>query len=141
MKLALGLPVGLFALGFAMSASAGVAIDSDGDLVPDQWDNCSRVANGPIQSVPNQIDSDLDGYGNRCDADYDNSGTTTSSDFGVFLASFGMNSFGETDHDGSGTITAADFGIFLGKFSGRAAGGNSSGPSGLSCAGTTPCTP
>lgn len=141
MKLALGLSVGLFTLGLARSATAGVAFDRDGDLVPDQWDNCSALANGPSQSIPNQVDSDLDGYGNRCDADYDNSGTTTSSDFGIFLASFGTNSFGETDHDGSGTVTAADFGTYLGKFSGMGAGGNSPGPSGLSCAGTTPCTP
>ncbi|MEZ4334629.1 MAG: thrombospondin type 3 repeat-containing protein [Myxococcota bacterium] len=140
MKLKLALLVGLFAFGFAMSASAGAVVDTDGDLVPDQFDNCSADQNGPNQGS-NQVDSDLDGYGNRCDADYDNSLTTTALDFGQFLSTFGTNSLGETDHDGSGTITALDFGIFLGKFSGTANGGNAPGPSGLACAGTTPCTP
>jgi len=137
MKLKLALLVGLFAFGFAMSASAGAVADADGDLVPDQFDNCRAVANGPNQ-LTNQVDSDLDGYGNRCDTDYDNSTTTTTADFGAFLGTFGTNSLGETDHDGSGTITTADFGIFLGKFS--APPGNP-GPSGLACANTTPCTP
>ena len=140
MKLKLALLVGLFAFGFAMSASAGAVTDTDGDLVPDQFDNCSAVANGPSQGS-NQVDSDLDGYGNRCDADYDNSLTTTALDFGTFLSTFGTNNLGETDHDGSGTITALDFGIFLGKFSAPPGPGNAPGPSGLACAGTTPCTP
>ena len=139
MKLKLALLVGLFAFGFAMSASAGAVADADGDLVPDQFDNCNAVANGPNQTT-NQVDSDLDGYGNRCDADYDNNIATTAADFGQFLATFGTNNLGETDHDGNGTITAADFGIFLGKFSGVGAA-NRPGTSGLACAGTTPCTP
>ncbi len=140
MKLKLALLVGLFAFGFAMSASAGAVADADLDLVPDQFDNCNLVVNGPNQGS-NQIDSDLDGYGNACDADYDNSLTTTSVDFGQFLATFGTASVGETDHDGSGTVTSIDFGTFLGKFSGSAVGGNAPGPSGLGCAATTPCTP
>lgn len=37
------------------------AIDSDGDGVPDQLDNC------PAQSNPEQLDVDEDGIGNRCD--------------------------------------------------------------------------
>jgi hypothetical protein len=139
MKLKLALLVGLFAFGFAMSASAGAVLDTDGDLVPNQFDNCSAVANGPNQGT-NQVDSDLDGYGNRCDADYDNNFATTAGDFAVFLGTFGTNSLGETDHDGNGTITAADFAVFLGKFSGIGAA-NRPGVSGLACAGTTPCTP
>lgn len=139
MKLKLALLVGLFAFGYAMSAAAGAVTDTDGDLVPDQFDNCRTHLNGPNQGT-NQVDSDLDGYGNRCDADYDNSLTTTVGDFTTFLGTFGTNSLGETDHDGSGTITTADFGIFLGKFS---AAPGAPGPSGLACAsGTaTACTP
>jgi hypothetical protein len=135
MKLKLALLVGLFAFGYAMSAAAGAVTDTDADLVPDQFDNCRLVANGPNQGT-NQVD----GYGNRCDTDYDNSLTTTTADFGAFLATFGTNNLGETDHDGSGTITTADFGIFLGKFS---ATPGAPGPSGLACAsGTaTACTP
>ena len=142
MKLKLALLVGLFAFGFAMSASAGAVLDGDGDLVPNQFDNCLVVANGPNQTT-NQVDSDLDGYGNRCDADYDNNFATTAADFGVFLGTFGTNNLGETDHDGNGTITAADFGIFLAKFSGIGAA-NRPGTTGLTCTsytGVPPCTP
>lgn len=139
MKLKLALLVGLFAFGYAMSAAAGAVTDSDNDLVPNQFDNCSQVANGPNQGT-NQVDSDLDGYGNRCDTDYDNSLTTTVSDFSFFLGTFGTNSLGETDHDGSGTITVADFSIFLSKFP---PGPSVPGPSGLACASgaATNCTP
>lgn len=125
------------------SPAAHARSDRDADLIYDEFDNCSLVANGPNQNT-NQVDSDLDGYGNRCDTDYDNSSTTTSIDFGHFLQCFGFGIPGappdcpETDHDGSGTITTADFGIFLGKF---AAAPGAPGPSGLVCAGSdsAPC--
>lgn len=112
-------------------------LDVDGDAVPDSADNCNTIANGPSEST-NQIDSDQDGYGNRCDADFDNNFATTAADFGIFLATFGTTNSGETDHDGNGTITAADFGIFLGKFSG-VGDANRPGSSGLACAGTPNC--
>jgi len=135
MRLKLALLVGLFAFGFAMSASAGAVADLDGDLVPDQFDNCSNSDNGPNQ-LSNQVDSDLDGYGNACDTDYNNTLATNVADFGLFLATFGTNSLGETDHNGSGTVNVADFGIFLTFFNVAPPG-----PSGLACANTTPCTP
>ena len=142
MKLKLALLVGLFAFGYALSASAGAVVDTDGDLVPNQFDDCSLVANGPNQTT-NQVDSDLDGYGNRCDTDYvpvfpGSNFATTAADFGVFLGTFGTANLGQTDHDGNGQITAADFGIFLSKFSSPP---GAPGPSGLACAGTVPCVP
>lgn len=130
-------PVGWLA---PRTAEAGAVIDSDADLVPDQFDNCRTVANGPNQTT-NQVDSDLDGYGNRCDTDYDQSCTTTVADFSLHLATFGTNSLGESDHDGSGTVTTSDFAIFLAKFSNPP---GAPGPSGLACASCTsgvPCTP
>src|SRR5215510_7046854 len=42
--------------------------DGDADGVPDTVDNCVLTPN------PAQLDSDHDGYGNACDADYDNGG-------------------------------------------------------------------
>lgn len=137
--LVLGSVFGLLVLGFAGLAHAGPAIDSDGDLVPDQWDNCRIVANGPNQGT-NQVDSDLDGYGNRCDTDLDNSLTTTTADFGGFLSNFGTQSCGESDHDGSCTITTTDFAIYLNKFQSPP---GAPGPSGLACASATAtaCTP
>ena len=40
-------------------------LDSDGDNVPDDNDNC------PLVSNPDQLDTDMDGAGNACDADDD----------------------------------------------------------------------
>jgi len=134
---------GILILTLPWSALAGAVIDTDNDLVPDQFDNCRLVANGPNQTT-NQIDSDIDGYGNRCDADYDQNCSTTAGDFGTFLASFGLNDCGERDHDGNCLISAADFGVFLAKFSGVGIA-NAPGPSGLVCAncnlGAPICTP
>jgi len=45
--------------------------DLDGDGVPDARDNCLHVPNR------DQRDTDGDGYGNRCDADFDNDGRVT----------------------------------------------------------------
>jgi len=136
MKLKLALLVGLFAFGYAMSASAGAVLDNDlpsGDLVPDQFDNCRLHQNGPNQGT-NQVDSNLDGYGNRCDPDYNNDGLVSAVDFSTFLGSFGGPGT-ITDHTGDGLTSATDFSIFLQFF------GGVPGPSGLACAGTIPCTP
>jgi len=143
-------------LTFPCPGFAGPLDDFDGDLVPVFFDNCRSVANGPNQlRGSNQSDSDGDGYGNRCDTDFDQSGTTTSADFGRLLADFG-ESFCVAlfpppiecvvDLDGSGTITVSDFAIFLGRFSAPPGG---PGPSGLACAryairidlGEAPCAP
>ena len=134
MKLKLIMLVSLFAFGFGTAANAGSVSDVDGDLVPDSFDNCTPgVANGPNDGS-NQVDTDIDGYGNACDADYDNDLAVTAGDFGIFLGVFGGPGTLQ-DHDGDGAITASDFGIFLGYFGGPV------GTSGLACAGTTPCTP
>jgi hypothetical protein len=133
MKLKLIMLVSLFAIGFAMSATAGSVTDTDSDLVPDGFDNCDVRPNGPNQGS-NQVDSDQDGYGNACDADYNNDLGVTAADFGIFLTFFGGPGT-NTDMDGDGNTTAADFGIFLQFF------GGVPGPSGLGCAGTVPCTP
>ncbi|MBY0399965.1 thrombospondin type 3 repeat-containing protein [Myxococcota bacterium] len=142
MKRALALLLGSIALGSALSTWAGTVLDTDGDLVPDPFDNCSLHPNGPNEGT-NQVDSDLDGYGNRCDTDYDNSLTTTVADFSQWFGTFGTKSHGETDHDGSGTITVADYVIFLSKFHRDTAGPGAPGPSGLACASgvATACTP
>jgi hypothetical protein len=55
----------------------------DGDALGDACDNCVLVANEPIGTPPpgrtttgGQLDDDADGYGNRCDGDFSQSGTT-----------------------------------------------------------------
>jgi hypothetical protein len=137
MKIKLIMLVGLFTLGFAFSATAGSTADADTDLVPDVFDNCSALANGPGEGS-NQVDSDQDGYGNACDADYNQDTFVTSSDFGAFLAAFTGTANSATDHDGDGFTTVSDFSVFLAGFTSAAP---QIGPSGLSCAGTAPCLP
>jgi hypothetical protein len=136
MKLKLALLVGLFAFGYAMSASAGAVTDTDGDLVPDAFDNCSAFDNGPNE-LSNQVDTDIDGYGNACDGDFDNDGFVLGSDFTFVLANFGQGTptAQEADLDGDGLVLGSDFSRFLSLF------GGTPGPSGLACAGTPPCTP
>jgi len=49
---------------------AAQTADADGDGVPDVCDNCKAVSNA------NQCDSNEDGFGNRCDQDVNNVGST-----------------------------------------------------------------
>jgi hypothetical protein len=110
--------VSLFAIGFAMSATAGSIDDSDLDTIPDVFDNCSLVSNGPGEAPNNQVDLDFDGFGNRCDADYDNDGDTDLDDFNGFLADFGNPATGIQDHDADGDTDLDDFNLFLTLFGG-----------------------
>ncbi len=52
--------------------------DRDGDGVADDIDNCPDFFN------PDQTDTDNDGIGNRCDADFDNSGFVNLSTWSTF---------------------------------------------------------
>ena len=97
--------------------------DSDGDGIPDANDNCTLEAN------PTQLDADADGYGNRCDADLNNSGTVTTADFGLLRSVLGQPASASAtaaaaDMNGSGTVTTADFGLL------RARLGTAPGPAG-----------
>jgi len=128
----------LFAIGFAMTATtamAGSVADEDGDGVPDVFDNCIEPdPGGATAANASQVDTDVDGFGNWCDADYDNTGVVDGADFGEFVANFNTGN-AETDHDGNGVTDGGDFGRFVALFN------QGPGPSGLSCAGTVPCTP
>ena len=49
----------------AITASfCATTIDTDGDLIADDCDNCKPLSNS------DQRDKDNDGYGNRCDPDF-----------------------------------------------------------------------
>lgn len=129
-------------LAFAGGLAPGVSrADADGDLVPDAFDNCTLVANGPMQ-MSNQVDTDLDGYGNACDFDYSSPAPdflTTTGDFTRFVDVFlGAYQDLETDHDGDTLTTTTDFQRYIRAWQGLIP---SVGP-GLACAGViVPCLP
>jgi hypothetical protein len=115
-------------LSCAFEASAQ---DLDADGVADIVDNCSEAAN------VSQFDPDLDGYGNACDADFDQDGDVDEDDEDLL---FGCIAAGCTDPiydlNESGFVgDVGDFSTF------RALFGGPPGPSGLACAGTVPCLP
>ena len=135
MKIKLILLASLFAVGFAMSATAGSVTDTDGDGVPDVFDNCLNVPNGPAETPNNQVDTDMDGFGNACDGDFNNSFTPVDvNDFLLFLADIGNPNTSQFDLNADGTTTVNDFLAFLQLI------GGPPGPSGLGCAGSVPCT-
>ena len=118
------------------SAALEGSADTDGDGVPDEFDNCISVPNAGSLAC----DTDMDGYGNACDGDLDNNHTTNSVDFmQYFLADFtaGEDSGSGSDMDCNGSVNAGDFlDSFLPNFQVAVPGA-----SGLACAGTVPCVP
>ena len=89
--------------------------DQDGDKVADRSDNCTEDAN------PEQVDSDGDGYGNLCDADYDGDGVVSGRDFLLFRSTFGKRAsqrgfLAVADADGDGVIAGTDFLAFRSQY-------------------------
>lgn len=96
--------------------------NSDNDLLDDVVDNCRDVSNG------SQTDTDLDGCGNACDADYDNNGKVGGSDFNHLRNCFnlfstvtvGTGPCAPVDSDDNGKIGGADFNTLRNGFTLRA---------------------
>ncbi len=84
-------------------------LDSDG--VGDACDNCQMIANA------NQRDTNADGFGNVCDADFNGDGVVNLSDFSAFRASFGKAEH-DADINGDGTVNLSDFSAFRALFGG-----------------------
>ncbi|MEM7082069.1 MAG: thrombospondin type 3 repeat-containing protein [Pseudomonadota bacterium] len=89
--------------------------DTDGDGVTDQFDNCTLIPN------PSQFDADEDGFGNRCDADFDNNCAVNFLDVIRYKAAF--NSFqGDPNYDPvvdiseNGAINFLDYIMITGTF-------------------------
>lgn len=125
---------------------AGTNPDNDTDGQFNLVDNCTEDQNnGQAGTGPAQADSDRDGFGTLCDADYDNTGTVNVTDFNFFVGCFlepsivgggspsGIFSGGiectNMDMNTSDTINVGDFNFFIGKFLAGLLG-----PSGLPCA-------
>ena len=121
---------------FPLLALAGPAADSDGDGVANIIDNCSSIPNAGTAGC----DSDLDGYGNLCDGDFNNDLSVDGADFSpTFLSDFAggtMSLNGNGDPNGSdmncdAAVDGADFNPpFIDQFI-----AGTPGPSGLACAG------
>ena len=87
----------------AIISNAFAATDTDGDGVPDSQDNCTLVAN------PTQCDGDNDGYGNHCDADFNDDLIVNGLDIGPMKASFGTAD-PITDLNCDGIVNGLDIG-------------------------------
>ncbi|MEM6640035.1 MAG: Ig-like domain-containing protein [Pseudomonadota bacterium] len=116
-------PVGL-AFDVNFSVKRLLPPDTDQDGVPDTDDNCTQSSN------PDQIDADGDGFGNACDADFNNDCTVNFLDLGRMRQVF-FSDDPVVDINNDGTVNAVDLGLLRSQFFGEP------GPSG-----TEPvCTP
>ena len=124
----LGLAAGLVgSILLAVVAIAGPAPDTDGDGVQDDLDNCLVKPNA------SQTDSDRDGWGNACDADYNQDGVCGITEFGLLISAFGTSEGAPSyiaviDCDDNRVIGLSDFGCLIAQFGGQP------GPSGRACA-------
>ena len=126
-------------IAYPIASFAGLAPDADNDGIPDVLDKCSADS----RNVAASCDTDIDGYGNPCDGDFDQSNTVNANDFSsYFLPSFkvppGIAPTRGQDMDCSGGLpNGNDFSsYFIPQFKAVPA---RPGPSGLSCAGTAGC--
>lgn len=137
----------LLAMGLSTFTFAGSIPDVDGDGVPDQFDNCQVLDNGPLQatfSCNGQEDGNIggvglngpDGYGNPCDTDFNNDGATGLNDVSLVFAAASVastNLIYDTNCDGAAGLNDVS------KTFANASVAAVPGPSGLACAGTVPC--
>ncbi|MBL8199876.1 MAG: hypothetical protein JNK40_02800 [Chromatiales bacterium] len=120
------IPAGTFSRDYGLAWQ--LLPDADGDGAPDERDNCRAVANGPVlrdAGGNSQLDTNGDGYGNRCDADFNNNGVVDSQDGALLRVAFGSAGYPDRDLNGNGIVDSQD-GALL-----RVAFGQPPGPSGL----------
>ncbi|MDJ0869954.1 MAG: S8 family serine peptidase [Myxococcota bacterium] len=100
--------------------------DGDGDGWPDPFDNCAEASN------PDQVDTNGDAIGNRCDPDYNDDGRVGIPDFAALRAGFGATCTErgydpDLDSDANCAVGLSDFNLLRGRF------GDFPGPSGIVC--------
>ncbi|NNF66112.1 MAG: VCBS repeat-containing protein [Gammaproteobacteria bacterium] len=87
----------------------GGADDIDGDGIANSEDNCLELAN------PQQRDTDGDGYGNRCDPDFNNDGFVNFNDM-AYMAPLFFSDDPDADLDGDGIVNFNDLQILAAFF-------------------------
>ena len=93
------------AFGFAIDLDISSTIpDTDEDGVDDPDDNCLLIVNA------DQLDTDGDGYGNACDADFDNTCNVNAVDLGLFRTAF-FSADALYDLSGDGIVNVSDLGL------------------------------
>jgi hypothetical protein len=128
-------PSGLACAGTFPCSAATFVGDVDGDGVADDIDNCVDDSNA------DQNDHDGDGYGTRCDPDFNNDMVVDAVDSKFFLECFtqtfasGPLPCEHADFDGDGYILAGEFNVLI-----QAIGGPP-GPAGPGAQTTASCTP
>ncbi|MEM7083004.1 MAG: hypothetical protein AAF465_09740 [Pseudomonadota bacterium] len=98
------------ALADATNISAANSLsDDDGDGAYDLFDNCLATANA------DQYDSDQDGFGNVCDADFNNDCVINFVDINMFSTAFASSSE-DFDLNNDGVVNFLDFSVLAGLF-------------------------
>ena len=90
-------------------ATVHIIPDSDLDGVIDTADNCAFIPNS------NQRDTDNDGYGSVCDADFNNDGVVEFADY-LYLGSLWQSADANADLDGDGLVSWGDLQILINTF-------------------------
>ena len=91
-------------LSLMFTNSIFAATDTDGDGVIDSSDNCIQVKNSL------QRDTDVDGYGNFCDPDFDNNLIVGAADLAYFKSKF-FSTDPDADLNGDGSVNGGDLAI------------------------------
>jgi len=89
------------------------ADDADNDGIPDDQDSCIEVVNA------DQRDTDGDGYGNLCDGDLNNDGSTNTLDLNLYKQAHrtiigDANYNVDADFNGDGQINTLDLNVYKG---------------------------
>jgi hypothetical protein len=108
----------LLAISFSFAAGAGTIADGDADLIPDVFDNCSTIANGPAGPL-DQTNSDAgaDDIGDACDCDFTNDGIVLVDDIASLFGAFNTAS-ALHDNTGDGIVLVDDVAFCFGQFNG-----------------------